>query len=54
MHRRHLVVSRVGLVQVERLRLANVWSTADSEVKQLFLRDLPNGLVKLLKMSRDL
>jgi len=53
-HVRHLVVLWVGLVQIQRLRLANEGSTANRQVDQVLLLDFPNRFVQLLDVGWDL
>ena len=53
-HRRHLAELGVLLVQVKGLRLADVGAASNGEVHHTLLFDLPDCLVDLAGLCRDL
>ena len=54
MHHRHFVELWVFLIEVETLRLADIWPSCNSEIHHLFLTDLPYCLVNFFQISRNL
>ena len=52
-HHRHFVELRVLLVQVETLRLADIWTSGDSQIHHFLLADFPDCLVNLFNLSWD-
>ena len=53
MHQWHLVKCGVFLVQVQTLRLADIWSSGNGKVHHLLLTDLPHSLVDLFNVIGD-
>ena len=51
MHHRHFVELWVFLIEVETLRLADIWSSCNGEIHHLFLTNLPYCLVNFFQIS---
>ena len=54
MHGRHLIKLWIFLVEIETLRLADIWASGNSEIQHALLLDLPHSLVDFAELLRDL